>query len=318
MKVGILGAGRWGSTLAWVQAKAGREVILWNRQDKFLKDLLDDRQNKYFKLPPKIKITGELKEALAGEVVFISIRAQFFNDLCLRLKKQTFPKNKLFILAMKGLEEKTGRRLSEIFNKNFPGSRLAFLAGPGHPQELSKNIPTAMTVAVQKPGDLAKAVRYCQTDLIKIFPNDDFIGVETGAALKNVMGLAGGLLTGLGKSSFKSYLLTRGPLEVGRLIKALGGKPQTVFGLSHLGDYGATVFSVFSHNHKAGELWVKKRKLSQEAEGIPTLRAVNLLIKKHKLDMPICSAVYKILYQKAKPEFLIESLMDRRQEMDLK
>ncbi|HLD27856.1 MAG TPA: NAD(P)-binding domain-containing protein [Patescibacteria group bacterium] len=318
MKVGILGAGRWGSTLAWVQARAGREVILWNRRDKFLKELLNNRQNKYFKLPGNVKITGELKEALSGEVVFISIRAQHFKDLCLKLKREVFPGNKLFILAMKGLEEKSGRRLSEIFNKNFPGNPLAFLAGPGHPQELSKNIPTAMTVAVQKPADLAKAVRYCQTGLIKIFPSSDFIGVETGAALKNIMGLAGGIMAGLNKPSFKSYLLTRGPLEVGRLIKALGGRPQTAFGLSHLGDYGATVFSGFSHNHKAGELWVKKRKLSTEAEGVPTVKAVNLLIKKHKLDLPICSAVYKILYQKAKPEFLIKSLMDRRQERDLK
>lgn len=309
MNISILGAGRWGSTLAWAQNQAKRKVVLWNQDDQFLRQWLKVRRNKYLSLPKSVLITADLKKALGSPVIFIVIRAQYFRDLCKRLKKLK-PKNKLFILAMKGLEEKTGQRLSQVFREYFDGhNRLAMLAGPGHPQEISKHIPTAMTVACERQADLKMAIRVCQTHLIKIFPNRDFLGVEIGAALKNIMGLAAGILTALGQPSLKSYLLARGPVEVGRLIKKMGGQYQTAFSLAHLGDFGATVFSGFSYNHQAGELWVKKRKRAANAEGIPTLKAAMVLMKKYKVKMPICQAVYKIFYKRLAPEKLLEMMM---------
>ncbi len=312
MKVSILGAGRWGSTLAWLQNNERRQVTLWNRQDEMLDEWLKSGKNKYLSLPAQVKITSDLEEALKNEVIFVAVRAQNFRNLCEQLKAHQ-PKHKLFILAMKGLEEKTGKRLSEIFFEYFHTSNgVGMLAGPGHPQEISKNIPTIMTCAALAKKDLAKAVKFCSTHLMRIFPNHDFLGVEVGAAIKNVMGLAAGLLTGISQPSFKSYLLARGPVEVGRLIKAMGGKYQTAFGLSHLGDYGATAFSGFSHNHQAGELWVKQRKLSQAAEGLPTLKAVKLLMKKYKVKMPICDAVYNVFYQNLPPAKFVETLLKEK------
>lgn len=312
MKVSILGAGRWGSTLAWLQNNEGREVTLWNRNDEMLAEWLRTRKNKYLSLPAQVRITSDLAEALNNEVIFVSIRAQHFRDLCGQLKRHQ-PKHKLFILAMKGLEEKTGKRLSQIFFEYFHSSNgIGVLAGPGHPQEISKNIPTIMTCATLAKKDLPKAVKFCSTSLINIIPGSDLLGVEVGAALKNVMGLAAGLLAGIGQPSFKSFLLARGPVEVGNLIKAMGGQYQTAFGLSHLGDFGATVFSGFSYNHQAGELWVKKRQLSTAAEGLPTLKAVMLLSKKYKVKMPICEAVYKVFYKKLSPNKFVETLLKEK------
>ncbi|MFA6304984.1 MAG: NAD(P)-binding domain-containing protein [Patescibacteria group bacterium] len=316
MKITVLGAGRWGSLLAWVQNQTGRQVILWNRQDELLAEWLKMGKNKYLTLPSQVKLTADLALALKNDIIFIAVRAQHFRDLCLQLKKLQ-PKNKLFILAMKGLEEKTGKRLSQIFFEYFHQSNsLGVLAGPGHPQEISQNIPTIMTCAALDQKDLPAVVKACQTPLMKIFPQTDLLGVEVGAALKNVIGLAGGLLVGLEKKSFKSYLLSRGPVEVGNLIKAMGGKYQTAFGLSHLGDYGATVFSGFSYNHQAGELWIKERKLSSIAEGLPTLKAVNLLAKKYKVKMPICEAIYKIFYGNISANKFIDILLKRKTESD--
>lgn len=312
MNISILGAGRWGSTLAWLQNNEGREVTLWNRQDEILDQWLHTRKNKYLSLSEKVKITSDLSEALKNEVIFVAVRAQQFRNLCGQLKRH-YPKRKLFILAMKGLEAKTGKRLSQIFFEYFHSSNgVGVLAGPGHPQEISKNIPTIMTCATLAKHDLPKAVKFCSTSLIHIMPNHDLLGVEVGAAIKNVMGLAAGLLSGLGMPSFKSFLLARGPVEVGNLIKAMGGQYQTAFGLSHLGDFGATVFSGFSYNHQAGELWVKERKLSDMAEGLPTLKAVKVLMKKYKVNLPICDAVYKVFYQKLDPKKFIQTLLKEK------
>lgn len=316
MKVSVLGAGRWGSCLAWVQQQAKRKVILWNREGDLYQEWLKTRKNKYLSLPAAVEITSDLTKALKSELIFIAIRAQHFRDLCQRLVGYK-PKGRLFILAMKGLEEETGKRLSEIFFEYLgKDNKVGILAGPCHPQEISQNIPTIMTCAAQKRSDLAAVSKFCETPLIKIFPNHDLLGVEIGAALKNVMGLAGGMLSALNLGSFKSYLLARGPVEVGRLIKAMGGNYQTAFGLSHLGDYGATVFSSFSYNHQAGELWIKERKFSENAEGIPTVKAVKILMEKYKVDMPICGAVYKIFYQELAPEKFIETLLKSRTEFE--
>lgn len=312
MNVSILGAGRWGSTLAWLQNNEGREVTLWNRQDEMLDQWLKFRKNKYLSLPKKVTITPDLSQALKNEVIFVAIRAQQFRDLCGQLKRH-HPKHKLFILAMKGLEAKTGKRLSQIFFEYFHSSNgIGVLAGPGHPQEISQSIPTIMTCATLAKKDLPMAVKFCSTSLIHVMPNHDLLGVEVGAAIKNVMGLAAGLLSGVGQPSCKSFLLARGPVEVGNLIKAMGGQYQTAFGLSHLGDFGATVFSGFSYNHQAGELWVKKRQLSTLAEGLPTLKAVKVLMKKYQVNMPICDAVYKVFYQRLDPQKLIQTLLKEK------
>ncbi len=292
-------------------------MVLWNQPDDFLAELQATRQNKYLKLDPAIIITDNLDQALKdSQAVFIAVKAQHFRDLCQELLKHQ-PQNKLFILAMKGLEQASGQRLSQIFREYFPNSNhLGVLAGPGHPQEISQNIPTAMVCSSDSPDDLTEVADCCQTRLIKIFPNSDFLGVEIGAALKNVVGLAAGLLSALGLKSFKSYLLARGPVEVGNLIFAMGGQRRTAFGLAHLGDYGATVFSGLSHNHQAGELWVKQRQLATDAEGLPTVKAVKILMEKYKVAMPICQAVDEVFYQGLAPEKFVETLLKIKTEFE--
>ncbi|PIT90368.1 MAG: glycerol-3-phosphate dehydrogenase [Candidatus Komeilibacteria bacterium CG10_big_fil_rev_8_21_14_0_10_41_13] len=307
MKVSVLGAGRWGSTIAWLQNQQKRQVILWNQEDEFLKEWQVKRKNSFLSLPKKVEITADFNLALSSEVIFISIRAQEFRNLCQNLKDLEV-KNKLFMLAMKGLEMKTGKRLSEIFYEYLDKSNnVGMLAGPGHPQELTKNVPTLMTCAVAKKKDLARAVKYCQTDLMRVEQTDDLLGVEISSALKNVMGIVGGLFFGLGLDSLKGYLIVKGPEETARLIKAMKGKPLTAYGPAHLGDYAATVFSPYSRNHQVGEDFARTGKLG-DAEGVPTITAVQKLIKKYKVKMPICEGIYQVFYKGLRPEKFVKRL----------
>jgi len=311
-KITVLGAGRWGSLLAWLYHKYGRQVVLWNINDEFLQEWQTTRRNKYLAMPGGVEITSDLEKALKfSEVIFISIRLQNFRVLCRQLQHHQF-KNKTVILAMKGLELTTGKRPSEILEEFFGKDvRIGFLAGPGHPQEISQDIPTCMTVSAKEKSDLNKMVELCQTPLTKIYPNADLLGVEVGAAVKNVIGIAGGVLDALDVPSIKSYLIARGPVEVGRLIEKMGGNFQTAFSLAHLGDYMATAFSYYSRSHQAGEMIVREKKILESAEGVPTAKTVKMLMDQYDLDMPICLAVYQIVHEQKDPKSIVKVLFDR-------
>lgn len=316
-KITVLGAGRWGSLLAWLYHKYGRQVVLWNIKDQFLQEWLTTRRNKYLALSEEVEITGDLKKALAfSDIVFIVIKLQHLTDLCQKLKKQQL-KGKLFILAMKGLELGTGRRPSEILKEELDSDiKIGFIGGPGHPQEMSQDIPTCMTVSSQDKDIIKRLVEICQTPLSKIYPNEDMVGVEVGAATKNVIGVAGGILDALNTPSLKSYLMARGPVEVGRLIEKMGGEFQTAYSLAHLGDYMATAFSYYSRSHEAGEMIVLEKKLHLEAEAVPTSKTVRMLMDRYNIDMPICLAVYKVLHEKEDPKSIIKILFDRSMEFE--
>ena len=150
------------------------------------------------------------------------------------------------------------------------------------------------------------------SELIRLYYGDDLVGNEIGAAAKNVIGIAAGMLDGRGLSSLKGALMARGAREVSRLIKAMGGNELSAYGLCHLGDYEATVFSQYSHNRRYGEAFVKGETAEGLAEGYYTACALMKLCEKYSVEMPICSAVYEILYNSQRPEDALDTLFSRK------
>jgi glycerol-3-phosphate dehydrogenase (NAD(P)+) len=183
--------------------------------------------------------------------------------------------------------------------------------GPGHVQEFYKGIPNCMVI--DSNNDLVKKllVDKFSSNLIRFYYGQDLIGNEIGAAAKNVIGIAAGMLDGLELSTLKGALMSRGTREVARLIKAVGGNELSAYGLCHLGDYEATVFSKFSHNRRFGEAYVRHEAYNELAEGYHTVKALMNLGKNYGVDLPICSAVYDMLYNDKDTKEVLENLFTR-------
>jgi glycerol-3-phosphate dehydrogenase (NAD(P)+) len=272
-------------------------------------ELSKTHKNSYIKLPDAVRFTDDLRTALDfSDTVVISISAQGMADLTAHIREYK-PKNKIFVLCMKGMESGTGRRLSEILRSGADKSnRICVWVGPGHIQELTQGQPNIMVMAGDDEKTTADIIKRFSTDLIRFYQSDDLIGTEIGAATKNVLGLAAGFLDGAGLSSLKGALMSRGIYEVSVLTEKLGGDRMTPFGMSHLGAFEATLFNTNSHNSGYGEKYMRACLSGAEfkndigvAEGVPTAKAVYNLAEKLGIEMPITTLVYNILYEGAEP-----------------
>jgi glycerol-3-phosphate dehydrogenase (NAD(P)+) len=198
---------------------------------------------------------------------------------------------------MKGIEVSTGCRLSEVLvESGIDPQKIAVWVGPGHIQAFTQGIPNCMVIDSANEALKKKLANEFRSELIRFYYGDDLIGTELGAAAKNVMGIVAGVLDGCGYGSLKGSLMSRGAREVSRLIKAMGGNELSAYGLAHLGDYEATLFSEFSHNRKYGEMLVSGEKFAKLAEGVPTAAAMKALGDKYGVELPITTAVYEICY----------------------
>lgn len=308
MKISVLGCGRWGSFISWYLAREGHTVTEWgtvgNRSYEVLKTT---GRNEYVELDPRINLTGDLDYALrVSDIIIISISSQGLRGFMERIT--AFPvKDKTFVLCMKGLEQDTGKRLSEIMTESgISSDKIAVWVGPGHIQAFTQGKPNCMVIDSENKELVKMLCDGLRSDLIRFYYGDDLIGSEIGAAAKNVIGIAAGMLDGGGYATLKGPLMARGAREVARLIKAMGGNELSAYGLCHLGDYETTLFSEYSNNRKFGEMFVKKEPFTKLAEGVSTVKALKLLGEKYKVDMPITGAVYAILYEGKPPmsEFL--------------
>lgn len=313
MNISVLGSGRWGSFIAWYLNKIGSKVILWGKEgSEKLIELQKYRKNKFLELPEEITLTSSLDKAIIeSEYIVIAIEAQNLASFMQELNKYNF-QNKIIILCMKGLEEETGERLS-IVTKRYLGeeTNVVVWVGPGHPKEFIKGIPNCMVIDSENREVVELLVKRLSSDLIRFYYGDDIIGNEIGAACKNVIGIAAGMLDGLDISSLKGALMTRGTKEVSNLIVAMGGKQITAFGLCCLGDYEATLFSKHSNNRMFGESFVKKEKFEEHSAGAHTVKSLMKLSEKYNVKLPICTAVYDILYNGKEPEITLKKLFDR-------
>ena len=300
MKITVIGCGRWGSFLAWYLDSIGHEVSLYGRKEsRHMKEFLETRTNGVVTFPEKLHLITSLSAALENDTVVVSVPSQSFRTLLREIRDTKISlTGKRFVLCMKGIEVASGMRLTEVFEEELGREvPVAVWLGPGHVQEFVAGIPNCMVIDSRDPALKKDLVEMFRGPLIRFYYGNDLIGNEVGAAAKNVIGIAAGILDGIGRSSLKGALMSRGTREIARLIQKLGGNELSAYGLCHLGDYEATVFSQYSHNRRYGEAFAKGESFPELAEGCETVKALVKLGKENGVDLPICNAVYALLYE---------------------
>lgn len=312
MNIAVIGCGRWGSLITWYLDTLGHHMTLYGRRGSArMQRFMETRQNDLLTLPDSISLTHDLHCVEEAETIVISIGAQGLQKLMEELKPLNL-EDKTFVLCMKGLEIGTGRRLSQIAKENLPDScHIAVWLGPGHVQEFYNGIPNCMVIDSEEEAVKHRLISAFSGELIRFYYGSDLLGNEVGAAAKNVVGIAAGFLDGLGLSTLKGALMSRGTREVGRLIRAMGGNELSVYGLCHLGDYEATVFSPFSHNRRFGQCFVEGKPFDKLAEGYYTVEALLDLGHRYGVELPICQVVHDVLYEGVAPRTAIQNLMNR-------
>lgn len=310
--IAVLGCGRWGAFLAWYLDRVGHGVRLYGRPGSARMDrLMATRDNGLLALPESVRLTSDLRAAVAeAQVLVVSVGAQALRAFLAELAPLPL-EGKALVLCMKGLEERTGDRLSQVAEQALGPVPCAVWVGPGHVQDFVRGVPNCMVIDSQDEALKQALVGDFSSDLIRFYYGSDLIGNEIGAAAKNVVGIAAGMLDGYGLTSLKGALMSRGTREIGRLIGAMGGNPMAAYGLAHLGDYEATVFSPYSHNRAFGEAFVRGEPYGELAEGAATCRALIHLSEKYHVDLPISRAVDAVLHQGRDPEEALSALFLR-------
>ncbi len=312
MNVTVIGDGRWGSFLAWYADRVGHSVTLVGKAGSaHTADMIKNRKNEYLSFSDGVCITDSYASAESADVIIVSVPSQALDGLCRTLAGLGINGGN-FVLCMKGIEVATGRRLSQIARDALgERARIAVWIGPGHVQEFLRGIPNCMVIDSLDEELKHFLVDSFSSDLIRFYYGTDLIGNEVGAAAKNVIGIAAGMLDGLGVSTLKGALMSRGTREISRLIVAMGGRAESAYGLCHLGDYEATVFSEFSHNRAFGEGFVQGKEYDKLAEGYYTAAAIVALGQRLGVELPICEAVYNVLYESCDPKIALDALFIR-------
>ena len=314
MKISVLGCGRWGSCIAWYLDKIGHDVISCGLENApELIQLRDTHKNDYLTYPESIEVTSDLEKAVAhAETIIISISSQYLRSYMEDISKYPL-EGKNIVLCMKGVEVDTGCRLSEVVSAFVDESKIpiAVWVGPGHPQDYVKGIPNCMVIDSDNEEVKKYLVDEFSSELIRFYIGTDLIGSEIGAAAKNVIGIAAGMLDGVNYTSLKGALMARATHEISRLIAAMGGNELSAYGLCHLGDYEATLFSPWSHNRRYGESYAKGEKFEKLAEGVMTSKALYKLSKEYNVEMPITRAIYRILFEEKDFKVELSRLFER-------
>ena len=312
----VIGAGAWGTMLAQLLAqKPALAVTLWARRTELSAQLAQTRQTPYvpgLQLSERLSFTDDLNAVTDAEAVFVAVPSRGLREVLAAL-----PPVRALVSGTKGLEVSTLKRPTEVMAEFQPGAALAALSGPNLVGELARGLPSSATVASSQPELAQNVQRWLNQQAFRVYTGTDLIGLELGGALKNVIALAAGMCDGLGLGdNAKAALVTRGLAEIVRLGVSLGGKPETFYGLSGLGDLMATCSSGGSRNHQAGERFARGETLRDleaaqlTAEGIPTVRAVVAYARNRGLELPIAEAVFEVVSGKA-PERAIQELMTR-------
>ena len=319
----IIGGGAWGTALALVVSRTGREAILWAREREVVESILKQRENAAFlpgvRLEPPFAVTEEFHAALEEvEAAILAVPAQYLRALLTEVTRYV-PPNAVLVLAAKGIVQETGALLSEAVAEALPKHPLAILSGPTFAAEVAKGLPTAVTVAARE-RTLAEAVAQALSGrTFRPYASDDPVGVEIGGAVKNVIAIACGIVVGRGLGeNARAALLTRGLAEMTRLGLAKGARAETFMGLSGLGDLALTCGSIQSRNMSLGIALGEGKTLAEVlgarrsvAEGVTTAPAVVSLAKRLKVEMPISSAVDAVLHRRADIDKTIAALLSR-------
>lgn len=327
-RVAILGAGGMGTALAVLFARSVRSVQLWARSASQGAEIARTRENQRHlpgvRLPETVEIPPNACDATGGaELIVVAIPTPYLRAILSDLAERIPPRTPV-LSVIKGIENVSFARPSQIVRETLGNRVVSVLSGPGHAEELARGLPASLVVA---GGDEAQNVRIrdaLSNDVLRVYTNPDAVGVELAGALKNILGVAAGICDGLGfGDNAKAALLTRGLVEIARLGVHLGAHQETFYGLAGIGDVVTTCYSRFGRNRAVGERLGKGETLEQilagmvdVAEGVPTTRSVHNLARERGVDMPITHEVYQILYEGKPPLTAVSDLMLRQPKIE--
>lgn len=327
-QIGIIGAGSWGIALSVLLSNNGHEVMVWSALADEIDMLNKEREHKDklpgVKLGDSISFTVDLESALKDkDVVVLAVPSPFVRSTAHRMQPFT-KQGQIIVNVAKGIEEASLLTLSQVIEEEIPQANVTVLSGPSHAEEVGRGIPTTIVVGAknQKTAEYVQSV--FMSDVFRVYISPDIIGIELGAACKNVVALAAGMADGLGYGdNTKAALITRGITEIARLGMAMGGKFETFCGLSGIGDLIVTCASVHSRNRRAGYL-MGQGKSMQEAmdevkmvvEGVYSAKAAIGLAKKYQVELPIIEQINKVLFEGKAPEAAVKELMIRDKKIE--
>lgn len=324
INIAVLGDGGWGTTLARLLCLKGYKVTLWGFFDDYVVYLNKKRVNTKFlpgiKIPDNIQITSNLNHAIhEKDLIIFAVPSQYIREVLRKFKGCSISKKSIILSVTKGIEIGSLKRVSQIIEEELGKVKFAVLSGPTIAHEVALDVPTTAVIA-SLDNKINKFLQdIFMTDRFRIYTNNDIIGVELGGSLKNVIAIACGVSDGLGYgSNTKAALLSRGLAEMSRLGVAIGAKHMTFSGVSGLGDLVTTCISPYSRNRFVGEQIGKGKKpkeveknMQMVAEGVPTAKSAYKLGLKYKVEIPIISEVYHVLYKNKSPLRAVKDLMTR-------
>lgn len=328
-KIGMIGAGSWGTALAWLLTNNGHEVTVWSALADEIEMLQKDHEQKS-KLPGVIlqesmQFTADLEEAIREkEVLVLAVPSVFTRSTAARMKPYVSQGQKIVNVA-KGIEESTLKTLSEVIEEEIPQADVAVLSGPSHAEEVGRGIPTTIVVGAHTKETAEYIQNIFMNEVFRVYTSPDVLGIELGAALKNVVALAAGIADGLGYGdNTKAALITRGITEIARLGTAMGGRFETFCGLSGIGDLIVTCASMHSRNRRAGILIGKgysmeeaMKEVNMVVEGVYSAKAAMGLAEKYQVQLPIIEQVNAVLFEGKPAAEAVKELMLRDKKIEV-
>ena len=323
MKIGVLGAGSWGTALAVLLHENGHEVTLWSI-DKLEVAMIDEKREQVEKLPgvripDRIAVTNDVESSVAGKDILVMAVPSIFIRSTSKMIAPYVKEGQLIVNVAKGIEEETLMNMTDIIEDEIKQARVGVLSGPSHAEEVGRRIPTTVVAGAHDKKTAEEIQEAFMSPVFRVYTSPDMVGIELGAALKNVIALAAGIVDGLGLGdNTKAALSTRGIAEITRLGLAMGGRFETFIGLSGIGDLIVTCTSNHSRNHNAGYL-IGQGKSYQEAmdevkmvvEGVYSAKAALALAKKYNVEVPITEQVNQVLFEGRSAKDAVTSLLMR-------
>ncbi|MBT8380159.1 MAG: NAD(P)H-dependent glycerol-3-phosphate dehydrogenase [Ignavibacteria bacterium] len=326
MKISVLGAGGWGTTLAILLHYNGHKVTLWEYQKSYARELNKKRINKDYlpgiKIPDEIIITPDLDESADDKnLIVLAVPSQFLRKVVKKINYSSI-RDAVLVSVSKGIEKDSLMTMSQMLldvQSSMSENQIGVISGPSHAEEVSHRTPTAV-VAASVDVEASKTIQAAfVTSYFRVYSSTDILGVELGGAFKNIIAIGAGIIDGAGfGDNTKAAIMTRGVAEISRLGLAMGARPETFAGLSGMGDLIVTCMSKHSRNRYVGEQIGKGKKLNaviksmeQVAEGVDTTRSAKKLAEKFDVETPITNQVYKILYEEKDPIKATTDLMTR-------
>jgi len=327
-KIAILGAGSWGTALAWLWGKKGRRITLWGNNADRVERVQRTRQNNDYiprlQLPDSVHVTHDLRDCIEASLIVFVTPSTALREIAMRLRNVIGDRRSVLLSCTKGIEHGTGMRMSQILGEIFPAYELAVLSGPNLAAEVVRDLPTATVIGCRSSEWAADLQDSLGSSRLRVYTSDDITSIELGGALKNIFAIAAGASDGLGLGdNTKAALITRSLAEMIRLGTAMGGKLKTFYGLSGAGDLIATCFSKHSRNRRVGEQLGRGQTLAQItsstqmiAEGIATTKSAFECARSLGIETPIIDQVKALLYGGKSPVQAMQELLERDQKAE--